>query len=113
MNSLAIILMILGCWFTYVTSKKTEKVALNLSISRWLHQNHKLSNYLGLLFVLSSTVVLMFTIGWVSGFFLGTVLYAVIAVAVLLVAPFNAVNWKHISAMSILFIVLEFTFQNV
>lgn len=111
MHTLVLLLMIVGYWCTYLSSKKA-KPQLNLPISKWLNENKTYANGIGLVFFATSFLILIYLYGIVQALFVLIMLYTVIASLLNIFIPFRTVKWTHIGLLLLLFLIIEkFTYQ--
>lgn len=106
MHTLVILLMTVGYWCTYLSSKKA-KPQINLSISMWLHKNKTYANGIGILFFIISFFILINMYGTVQAIFILIMLYTVIASLLNIFIPFNTIKCKHLGLLFILFVIIE------
>ncbi|HBK72030.1 MAG TPA: hypothetical protein DDZ39_10315 [Flavobacteriaceae bacterium] len=106
MHTLAVILVTVGYWCTYLSSKKA-KPQISLGVSKWLHNNKTYANGIGLLLFIPSFLILYNLYGTVQAIFVFIMLYTVIASLFNMFVPFKTIKWTHLGLLFILFFIIE------
>lgn len=102
----SVLLIFLGCFALYNTSKKALLTS-NSSIEKWMQGNQKLSKIIGLAFLVVGLVVATFNFGNTSGIFFWMFIITAILSLLIVIYPLKKINYKHLIALFLVLFIIE------
>ncbi len=105
----SILFIFLGSFMMYNTSR-TALLSTNLSIEKWVQNNHLISKTIGLSFFIMASIMIIIAFGLTSGILFWFVSLILILGLLVIVSPLKIITYKHIIVLFSALFILELLF---
>ncbi|MDO6811542.1 hypothetical protein [Tenacibaculum soleae] len=106
MTTSSFLLIFIGLFFKYNTSKKIELSNLK-KIETWIQNNTKTANTISVLILMATLLLMIRQFGTTSGVLFWLFTITLILSLIIIIAPFKKINYKHITFLFAISFLIE------